>query len=41
MIALQITGLKNFMNAMLTGNVFDTFLLEEASVSTAVTYNID
>ncbi|MBD8918015.1 MAG: DUF5721 family protein [Lachnospiraceae bacterium] len=41
MIALQITGLKNFMNAMLTGNVFDTFLLEEASVTTAVTYHID
>ena len=40
MIALQITGLKNFMNAMLTGNVFDTFLLEEASVTT-VTYHID
>lgn len=41
MIALQITGLKNFMNDLLSGNVFDTFLLEEASITTAVTYTID
>lgn len=41
MLALQITSLKTFMSAMLTGDLFDSFLLEEASISTAATYTID
>ena len=41
MLALQITSLKNFMNQLLAGDIFDPFLLEEAVVSTAVTYTID
>ncbi len=41
MLALQITSAKNFMNAMLAGELFDSFLLEEASVSTAVSYTLD
>ena len=41
MIALQITSLKNLMNQLLTGDTFDDFLLEEATIRTAVTYTID
>ena len=41
MIALQITSLKTFMNQLLAGDTFDSFLLEEAIISTAVTYSID
>ncbi len=41
MLALQVTSLKQFMNALLTGNLFDIFLLEEAMITTAVTYTID
>lgn len=41
MLALQIDSLKTFMSAMLTGELFDSFLLEEASISTAATYTID
>lgn len=41
MLALQITALKPFMNALLAGDLFDIFLLEEASVAAAVTYTID
>ena len=41
MIALQITSLKIFMNQLLAGDTFDSFLLEEATISTAVTYTID
>lgn len=41
MLALQITTLKPFMNALLAGDLFDIFLLEEASISTAATYTID
>ena len=41
MLALQITNTKNFMAQLLTGDCFDTFLLEEAAVSTAHTYTID
>lgn len=41
MIALEITSLKNLMNQLLAGNAFDIFLLEEAIVTTAVTYTID
>ncbi|MCD7837126.1 MAG: DUF5721 family protein [Lachnospiraceae bacterium] len=41
MVALKITSLKNLMNQLLAGNIFDIFLLEEAIVTTAVTYTID
>lgn len=41
MLALQITSMKAFMNELLTGETFDIFLLEEASLATAVTYQID
>ena len=41
MLALQITAMKPFMNELLTGDAFDIFLLEEASLVTAVSYEID
>ncbi len=41
MIALQISALKPFMSALLSGDIFDIFLLEKATLSTAVTYTID
>ena len=41
MLALQITSMKIFMNHLLAGNTFDSFLLEEAVISTANTYTID
>lgn len=41
MLALQITSMKNFMTQLLTGDTFDIFLLEEAWLSTAVTFHID
>lgn len=41
MIALQITSMKQFMSQLLTSDAFDLFLLEEATISTAYTYNID
>ncbi len=41
MIALKITSVKSFMSSILKGNTFDNFLLKEASVSTALTHNID
>lgn len=41
MIALQIISLKNFMNQLLAGDTFDSFLLEEATISTANTVSID
>lgn len=41
MLALQITALKPFMNALLAGDLFDIFLLEEATIATAATYTID
>ena len=37
MIALQITSMKNFMNHLLVADTFDPFLLEEATISTALT----
>ncbi len=40
MIALQITQLKQFMSQLLSGEVFDNFLMSEATVSTAYTYTI-
>lgn len=41
MLALQITNLKSFMNALLVGDLFDIFLLEKATIATAATYTID
>jgi len=41
MIALQITSMKQFMNHLLVADTFDSFLLEEAVISTANTYTID
>lgn len=41
MLALQITSLKKFMTQLLTGDIFDIFLLEEASLTTAVSFQIN
>lgn len=41
MIALQITGLKNFMNRLFIGDLFDSFLLTEATFTTFSTFHID
>ncbi len=41
MIALEILSMKNFMSHLLSGDTFDLFLLEEATISTANTYTID
>ena len=41
MIALQITNIKQFMGKLLTSEIFDSFLLEEASISTYNTFLID
>lgn len=41
MIGIQITELKNFMEKLLRSDCFDAFLLQEASVATAVSYTID
>lgn len=37
----EIKSNKEFMNALLLGEMFDDFLLKEAYVKTAVTYHID
>lgn len=41
MLSLQITSLKHFMNQLLVSGDFDSFLLEEATISTSNTYTID
>ncbi len=41
MIALKITSIKQFMEKLLRSDAFDSFLLEEASVSTYNTFHID
>ena len=41
MTALKVTNVKQFMARLLTGEDFDCFLLEEASVSTYNTFLID
>lgn len=41
MIALHITSMKQFMNQLLIADTFDSFLLEEATISTANTFTID
>ncbi|MDE6749221.1 MAG: hypothetical protein K2K21_09210 [Lachnospiraceae bacterium] len=41
MIALKITNVKQFMGKLLTSEEFDSFMLEEASISTYNTFMID
>ena len=41
MIALSIIDIKDFMNKLLIGEVFDRFFLVEASVTTFNTFTID
>ena len=41
MIALQITNIRQFMGKLLGSGDFDSFLLEEASISTYNTFLID
>lgn len=41
MTALQITDLKHFMNSLLKTGLFDHFLLQEATITQAVSYSID
>ena len=41
MIALKITNVKQFMAKLLASEAFDSFLLEEASISTYNTFLID
>lgn len=41
MIALKITNVKQFMGKLLGSDTFDSFLLEEASISTYNTFLID
>ncbi len=41
MTALQISSMKQFMNHLLVTETFDSFLLEEAVISTANTFTID
>ena len=41
MIAIRIRGQKNFMAKLLTTDIFDGYLLEEASIDTFNTFTID
>lgn len=41
MLALKISSVKSFMNHLLVADTFDNFLLVEALISTANTYQID
>lgn len=41
MLAIQITSMKQFMNQFLASDTFDLFLLEEAVIVGACTYQID
>ncbi len=41
MIALKITNVKQFMSKFLAGDAFDSFLLEQATISTYNTFTID
>ncbi len=41
MVALKIKNVKQFMNLLFFGDLFDNCTLEEASIKTFVTYNID
>lgn len=41
MIALKITSLGSFMSRLFSGNTFDSFLLSEGMLQTAVTWQLD
>ena len=41
MLALKIISNKIFMNQLLVADTFDNFLLAEATISAANTYQID
>lgn len=41
MLALKISSVKAFMNHLLVADTFDNFLMAEATISTANTYQID
>ena len=41
MIALELTDVKDFMNKLLRSEIFDHFLIQEASITSAATYNIN
>jgi len=41
MIALELTDIKDFMNKLLRSEVFDHFLLQEGTITTAATYTIN
>ena len=41
LIALEIQDIKTFMHKLLSGDVFDSFLLSEASIQTFCTFSID
>ena len=41
MVALEIKGTKNIMNALLLSEQFDSFLAEEAVITTFNTFHID
>lgn len=41
MIALHILEIKDFMNKLLTGDIFDHFLLQEACIQSDLTVTID
>jgi len=41
MIALELTDIKDFMNKLLRNEVFDHFLLQEATITSSATYNIN
>ena len=41
MIALELTDVRDFMNKLLKSEVFDHFLMQEAVITSAVTYTIN
>lgn len=41
MLALEISSMKQFMARLLSGDTFDGFLLEEATIRTANDYRVD
>lgn len=41
MLAFKVSSMKSFMNHLLVADTFDNFLLAEATISTANTYQID
>ncbi|MCH5343079.1 MAG: hypothetical protein J1E64_03495 [Acetatifactor sp.] len=41
MTTFEITALKPLMNQLLAGDTFDSFLLEESTICTALTYTVD